>query len=99
MELQKAYESDFQEMQVELQNKVKQYDTESKNPLKFAEGWDSNADLVSQNEAENAKRFLHPSRFTKGCLSTAGQKLCSDDAEGDQGNKRNPKFHRPVCNG
>ena len=41
MELQKAYESDFQEMQVELQNKVKQYDTEA----------------ATQTDEENAKRL------------------------------------------
>lgn len=84
MELQKAYESDFQEMQVELQNKVKQYDTESKNPLKFAEGWDSNADLVSQNEAENAKRFQELQGIEQSIqqyLAQAQQDLAKKEAE------------------
>ena len=55
--LAKTYETDIQTMAAELQSKVKQYDTESENPLKFAAGWQDNISLQSQNEQENAKRL------------------------------------------
>ena len=55
--LAKTYETDIQTMASELQSKVKQYDSESANPLKFASGWDQDNSLKAQNEQENAKRL------------------------------------------
>ena len=64
--LAKTYENDIQTMAAELQSKVKQYDTEAKNPLNFAEGFDAidpvtkqyiNPKLMAQTDEENARRL------------------------------------------